>query len=208
VPVKLAKFWQQWFGSAPPTAAEPPPRVEPLSDSDCDFLFTQVLEGVSHGWDSHRLQRFFARTGDRADITHWVNWLNRYGAKVLSAPVPDLELAKRLDRFAVQVQHLPGLLEMGAAAYAIATQLRERQIDGAVWEYDGPDSILGAGTPDEPLTAADRPGVEPLTLEELFERLRQDPELRRRIAAQVGIDSDDPLVIVQALATKLRPLGT
>lgn len=179
-----------------------------MSDTDCDFLFGQVLEGVAHGWDSHRIQRFFAATQERADMTHWVHWLQRYGARVLSAPTPDLNLAQRLQLLAVQTQHLPGVLEIGAAAYAIAVQIRERQAGGVVWEYDGPDGIFSTGTPQEPLTTPEQPGAETLTLEELFERLRQDPELRRRVAAQVGTDSEDPLVIVQALAVKLRPPGT
>ncbi len=205
--MNLGKFWQQLRGQPQSATPDAEPTVAPLSDADCEYLFSQVLEGVAHGWDGARVEKFFDRTRDRADLTHWVTWLQRYSQQVLSAPAPDRELAKRLERLAVVTQHLPGTLEIGAAAYALALRIRDRQETGTVWEYDGPDGVFSTGTPEEPLTTPDRPGVETLTLEELLERLRNDPELRRRIAAQVGIESDDPLVIIQALATKLRPPG-
>ncbi|NJL01235.1 MAG: hypothetical protein HC910_11995 [Spirulinaceae cyanobacterium SM2_1_0] len=207
--MNLAKLWQKIRSRSEPAAPNTAtPAIAPLSDADCDFLFNQLLEGVAHGWDGGRVEQFFDHTRDRAKISHWLDWLQRYGERLTTAATPDPELAKRLEQLAAQVQRTPHLVEFGASAQAIAQQLRTRQTTGVVWEYDGPDSIFSRGTPQEPLTTPGQPGVETLTLDELFERLQIDPELRRRIAAQVGVESDDPLVIVQALAVKLRPPGT
>jgi hypothetical protein len=40
---------------------QPPP---PLTDTDYEFLFTQLLERVAHGWQQARVLRFFEKLYD------------------------------------------------------------------------------------------------------------------------------------------------
>ncbi|MCW6038325.1 hypothetical protein K4A83_18890 [Spirulina subsalsa FACHB-351] len=209
----IKKAWQRLFGRSTSTGvstslvtpeSEPAPS-SPLSDSDLEFLFTQLLEGVSHGWQSHRVQKFFEQSQERVNYVQWVNWLQGFGGKVLASGAPNLELARRLELLAVQTQYLEkGWAEVGAVAYAIASQLFQRESQGVVWEYDGPDvGVSEPGLSSLPFTPDVGEGQEVLTLEQLVERMTEQPELRNAIAQQAGIESDDPQAIVQALVQTL-----
>jgi hypothetical protein len=37
----------------------------PLTDTDYEFLYMQLLDGVAHGWHEGRILRFFEKLGDR-----------------------------------------------------------------------------------------------------------------------------------------------
>lgn len=207
----LQKLWQ-WLKSlfqrlfnpskAAPVPVSPPdtpPPPKPLTDIDIEFLFTQLLEGVVHGWQSHRIQKFFEQSEDRISFVDWVNWLERFGQRVLDSPTYNLELARRLDLLARQAQYLEnGWAEVAAVSAAISSQLFQRQIQGDVWEYDGPDGEMPPGP--APHLAG---GQEVMTLEQLLERMTEDADLRQAIAQQVGIESDDPQILIQALVETL-----
>ncbi|MBP0020640.1 MAG: hypothetical protein J7647_24180 [Cyanobacteria bacterium SBLK] len=166
-------------------------RTPELGDRDYEFLFDQVLEGVAHGWQAPRIKQFFEQTRDRISVTQWVHWLGEFGQKAANAPNPDRELARRLDLLARQTQYLPEIQEIGAASLAIAQQLLQQVPRGEVWEYDGPDLSADA-VPPQPQSVV-------FTLEELHAKLKEDDNFRRAIAQQIGINSDDPMVILQAV---------
>ena len=172
-----------------------PPSSPPLSDSDYEFLFNQVLEGVAHGWQAPRVKQFFEQTQDRITFTQWVNCLLKFGQRMVNAPQSDRELARRLDLLARQTQNLPGIMEIGVASLSISQQLLRQTPQGEVWEYDGPD------------LAADATGSQPanvvFTLEELHAKLTEDANFRQAIAQQLGINSDDPMVILQAITHQI-----
>ncbi|MDB9312522.1 hypothetical protein PN462_05345 [Spirulina sp. CS-785/01] len=197
----LKTLWKRLFSRSPqqptPERVEHPPQGEaslpPLSDTDLEFLFNQLLEGVANGWQTNRVKRFFEQTEDRVSCQEWIEWLKRFAQRVLSSPQPNPELARRLLLVAVRTQNLPVYGEVGALSNAISQELQKRMAKGEVWEYDGPD----AGE-------AEQPQMETLTLEELHERLKQDENLRSAIARQVGVESDDPMVLLQALTEQLQ----
>ncbi|MDB9496617.1 hypothetical protein PN441_03625 [Spirulina major CS-329] len=139
----LKRLWQRLTGrrtSPPPAPVPPTPTApQPLSATDYEFLFTQLLEGVSHGWTAPRIEKFFDQVSDRTTLTDWVNWLLGFGQSAIASPHPNLELARRLDLLARQTQNIPNISEIGAVSNAISTQLMLRQSGGVVWEYDGPD---------------------------------------------------------------------
>lgn len=162
-----------------------------LSDSDYEFLFEQLLEGVGHGWQAPRIQRFFEQLGEQGRHDLWVDWMHRFASKVLSSPSPQTELTERLILLANQTQYLPKLNEVGAMAHAIAKGLQQRQSQNPIWEYDGGD--FGGNA------AEQSQQVETLTMDELLVRLQQDEALARQVALQLGLDSSDPSAILKAL---------
>jgi hypothetical protein len=166
-----------------------------LNDSDYEFLFSQVLEGVAHGWQAPRIQQFFEQTQDRITLTQWVNWLIKFGQKAVNSPSSDRELARRLDLLARQTQYLPGIMEIGAASLAISQQLLRQTPQEEVWEYDGPDLAADA--------TSSQPEPVVFTLEELHAKLKEDTNFRQAIAQQMGIESDDPMVILQAVTHQI-----
>lgn len=180
--------------------------LPPLADSDYEYLFRQLLEGVGHGWDQQRVSRWFEGLKGRITEADWVGWLRRFGERVLASPAPNDELAMRLVHLADQAQSTPALQEIGNLAYDIGRQLLNRDSSGAIWEYEGPDASATESFP--PLTALDQEGeqinqeaaaTETITLDELLERLQQDPNLLQLIAQQLGIETNEPQVIIQEL---------
>ncbi len=143
----LKRWWQRLWGKSP----QSPQRVEsitlpevvatpqPLTATDYEFMFNQLLEGVAHGWQTQRVEKFFKQVGDRATVTDWVNWISTFSQTVLNSPQPNVELARRLELLAIQTQHIPHVSEVGAISYALSTQIMLRQTGGVIWEYDGPD---------------------------------------------------------------------
>jgi tetratricopeptide (TPR) repeat protein len=106
-----------------------------LNDNDYEFLFDQLLEGVAHGWHEGRIVKFFDRLKTRGKSEPWIEWLERFGTKVLTTSVPDRELAARMLLFGQTVQSSPSLKNFGLLAYQIGHQLISNNNDDPVWEY-------------------------------------------------------------------------
>ncbi|MBD2018153.1 hypothetical protein H6F96_29845 [Microcoleus sp. FACHB-53] len=180
--------------------------LPPLADSDYEYLFRQLLEGVGHGWDQQRVSRWFEGLQGRITEADWVAWLRRFGERVLASAAPNDELAMRLVHLADQVNSIPSLHELGNVAYQIGSQLLNRNTNGAIWEYEGPDGLMTQPFPDvaslEPegeQTDEDTSGTETITLDELLVRLQQDPNLLQVVAQQLGIETNEPQVIIEEL---------
>ncbi len=211
----LKRFFQRLLGNQKAPAVfggdhikEPPP---PLSDTDLEFLFTELLEGVHQARGQHWALKWLHNIEHRVPTERWIEWLARFGEKLLASPTPNTELAARM----VQLGELE-VGEVGDVAHNIGTQLLERNQGEPVWEYEGPDAQIGTFT-----SAADT-GVEnfpteqifqttdeiqnlpegefqTVTLDELLILMQQDENLRLMIAQQLGIESEDPQMIIQAL---------
>ena len=208
----LKGLFQRLFGTSPQastnrrerqTEVEAPP---PLADSDYEYLFRQLLEGVAHGWQQERVLRWFETLKGRTTQAEWIAWLRRFGERVLASPAPNNELATRLVQVGEMTQSLPSIGTIGEVAYDIGRQLLIRQTSGSVWEYDGPDAQATAPSPSQAVPTQETEQINPeasptetITLDELMVRLQQDDNLRQLVAQQLGIETTDPLVIIEEL---------
>ena len=211
----LKKLFQSLFGRKQTTSKsrgnvekEPAP---PLSDTDLEFLFNELLQGVHQARGEAWAQKWLHNIEHRITTQDWVEWLGRFGDRLLASPTPNNEMAARL----VQLGEL-GVGEIGDVAYNIGMQLLTRNEGEPVWEYEGPDAFSTPLTSEvaAPVSeSADAPENLPegeyqtVTLEQLFVMLQEDENLRQQIAQQLAVETDDPQVLVEALISQLYPAG-
>ncbi|WP_335164549.1 hypothetical protein [Nostoc sp.] len=211
----LKKLFQSLFGGKQ-TASKSRENVQkepapPLSDTDLEFLFNELLQGVHQARGEAWARKWLHNIEHRISTERWVEWLGRFGDRLLASPTPNNEIAARL----VQLGELD-IGEIGDVAYSIGMQLLTRNQGEPIWEYEGPDAV-STTFPSEPtdaiLESADAPENLPegesqtVTLEELFVMLQEDENLRQQIAQQLAVETDDPQVLVQALISQLYPAG-
>lgn len=180
---------------------------KPLSDADYEFIFSQLLDGVAHGWHEGRILKFFDQLGDRGKARHWVSWLERFGETVLSSTAPNLQLAERLLRLGSMAQSFPQIASIGEVAYGIGRQLYSREAGATIWEYAGEDNIIESATDvieNRVSTLPSGTESETISLEELLARLQQEPDFRENLAAQFGIDSQDPQDIIDTMVSRFQ----
>lgn len=173
-----------------------PDRVEPpqLVDADYEFLFMQLLEGVAHGWPQERVLKFLGDLEGRTTEAQWLAWLRRFGERLLASPAPNNELAARM----VRLGEL-GCGQLGEVAYEIGMQLLLRESRQAPTKQT-PTPLPVQETPIQEPEAVEE--AQPVTLDELFGMLQQDEGLVQQIADQMGIDTSDPQMLIQALLNK------
>jgi hypothetical protein len=197
---------------------EPPP---PLSDTDLEFLFNELLEGVYQMRGQTWALKWLNNLEKRVPTSRWVEWLQRFGNKLLASSSPNNELAARL----VQLGEL-GVGEIGDVAYDIGMQILTRNQPEPIWEYAEPDSQQKSfqsiqnlenhqnsqhhnysetfnGSPQESTPMPADGEFQTVTLEELFDMMQHDGQLRQLIAQQVGVETDDPEIIMQVLVDQL-----
>lgn len=178
--------------------------VPPLTDTDLEFLFNELIEGVHQARGKDWAQKWLHNIEHRVSTERWVEWLRRFGERLLASPTPNNELAARF----VQLGDL-GVGEVGNVAYEIGMQLLTRNQGEPVWEYDGPDagkttlpSQNNSPVEEEVSQKENLPteeGTQTVTLDQLFIMLQQDQNLRQQIAQQLAIETDDPELIIQEL---------
>ncbi|MBR8830959.1 MAG: hypothetical protein N5P05_001899 [Chroococcopsis gigantea SAG 12.99] len=174
-----------------------------LTDTEYEFLFMQLLEGVAHGWHEGRIAKFFERLGPRGNQRQWVEWLTGFGERLQASAAINQQLGVRIMRLGELTQSFPGLELLGATAYGIGRQMLTRDADTLIWEYDGFDNS-GTEIPQSDLSYSyqatpESDNTETLTVEELYGRLQDNPELAATMAAQYGLQSSDPEDIIAAL---------
>ena len=113
----------------------------PLTDTDYEFLWLQLLEGVAHGWHSQKLVNFFTDLGDRGKEELWISWLNRFEEKLLATSSPNQQLGSRMLQFGQKTQTHYQLKNIGAKSYNIGRKLVNRKLGSVIWEYDGADVL-------------------------------------------------------------------
>jgi tetratricopeptide (TPR) repeat protein len=163
-----------------------------LADTDYEFLFMQLLEGVAHGWHEGRILKFFQKVEERSSQRDWVNWLESFGAKVLGTNAPNQQLAIRMIRLGELARAFPEIEQIGDTSYSIGRELYYRNSAEVIWEYTGPDE-----NPEPEATPL--PAPQALSEEELYHQLEKDSILAKQIAHQLGLESADPATIVEAL---------
>jgi len=97
---RLARWWKtlwQKLRGFPPSAGSDAPVGPPLSYTHYEFLFHELLEGVStQGWGQAEIRDFFRQWQERTTEREWLGWLERFGERVLGSRAPNLELAERM----------------------------------------------------------------------------------------------------------------
>ncbi|MBR8835135.1 MAG: hypothetical protein DSM106950_14155 [Stigonema ocellatum SAG 48.90 = DSM 106950] len=203
----IKKIFQRLFGAKQTPAKaggdvqkQAPP---PLNDTDLEFLFMELLEGVHQARGQAWAQKWLHNIEHRVSTERWVAFLQHFGERLLASPTPNNEMASRM----VNLGEL-GVGEVGDVAYDIGMQLLTRTGGEPIWEYDGPDAQRSTfPTPQTTHLQVEAGNVEnppegelqTITVEELLVMLEQDENLRLLIAQQMGIETDDPQIIVQAL---------
>ncbi|WP_445634888.1 hypothetical protein [Nostoc sp. DSM 114161] len=211
----LKKLFRSLFGGKQ-TASKARGNVQkqpapPLTDTDLEFLFNELLQGVHQARGEAWARKWLHNIEHRITTERWVEWLRRFGDKLLASPTPNNEMAARL----VQLGEL-GIGEITDVAYNIGMQLLKRNQGEPVWEYEGPDAV-STTLPSPPAVPVSQEAYEEenlpegeyqtVTLEELFVMLQQDENLRHQIAQQLAVETDDPQVLVQALISQLYSGG-
>lgn len=208
----LKNLFQRLFGKQQTTPKgeanvpkQPPP---PLTDTDLEFLFTQLLEGVHQARGQAWAQKWLHNIEHRVSTERWVEWLQRFGDKLLASSSPNNELASRL----IQLGELE-IGEVGDVAYDIGMRLLTRNAGEPIWEYNGPDATPAPALP-TPTSNQEGEVVEleefpegeyqTVTLDQLLVLLEHDENLRRQIAEQVGVETEDPQIIIQALLSQFQ----
>lgn len=184
-----------------------------LADSDYEYLFRQLLEGIAHGWQQDRIIKWFEGMKGRTPLDEWASWLRRFGERVLASPALNNELAGRLVQLGEKTMPVKSLQEIGEVAYSIGTQLLDRNPKEPIWEFDGSDAAFLDSVEDESSLEPEVEGeaeveqqvpTEMITLDELFVRLQEDPMLVQMIAQQVGIETTDPQVVLEAVVNQFQ----
>ncbi|PSF39366.1 hypothetical protein C7H19_00845 [Aphanothece hegewaldii CCALA 016] len=182
--------------------------LPPLTATDYEFLFMQLLEGIAHGWHEGRVLKFFHALDDRSRPRDWVIWLEGFGEKVRSSTAPNQILAVRMIRLGELAQSFPEIEQIGVTSMKIGQEIYAKSTENVVWEYEGPDLAENAVIAEVPfLPSTDTPDPESsqtLTLDELFTRLQNDPELASLMSEQLGLQTADPTTIIQTLVEQFQ----
>ncbi len=172
--------------------------LPPLTDTDYEFLFSQLLEGVSRGWHQGRVLKFFEQLENRTKQRDWLEWLDRFGQRVLDSSAPNHQLAARMMRLGELAQSIPRLTKIGDLCYGIGRQIFTRNSEGEGWEYQGTEIDEALQT--EPNFANNN--QEPLTIEQVFGLLQENTEFAQEVSAQLGIDTLEPQKILDVWLEK------
>ncbi len=236
----LKNIWQsfvRWFrklfggGTGKAINRVPAAELPPLDDTDREYLFMQLLEGVAHGWQQPRAIGFFNKIRQRVRKSEWLEWLERFGQNLLAAPVANYELAGRM----VQLGQLD-CGEIGDLAGEYGARLLDRQAEEyplellPIMEFSDSETELvearnlnfdevpmellidndplfaersaGAAYPPEPEQLGS--DTREITLEEFSAMLYKDPGLVAELADQFQIDTTDPQVIINAVVAQMQ----
>ncbi len=227
----LKRFFKQLFnqlfnqGKKTKTKKEKVEEKE-LTDTDYEFLFMQLLEGVSHGWHQGQIVKFFERLETRANRAQWIAWLKRFQAKILNSNAPNQELASRMVYFSQVTESIPNLENFSNTVYKIGNQILSKITSNPIWEYSGVDSnspnyinsthstnAVSLEKNTKPTTDSNspqpqgQPQGEVIRIDELLVKLQEDANLVTQMAQQLGIETTDPSKIIETLINQLNTVN-
>lgn len=229
----IKNFFRRLFGGkhkssvTPSETKKPPP---PLNNTDLEFLFTELLEGVHQARGQSWALKWLRNIENRVSTERWLDWLDNFGDKLLAAPTPNNELASRM----IQLGELE-IGDVGDLAYDIGMELLTRNQSDQILEYEGPDIVTNTPPNNAPANNIPQNNTPPTTqtpqqtvqiqeeeineenlpegeyqtvsLEQLYEMIQQDENLRQMVAQQLGVDTDDPELIMQKLINQYYEAG-
>jgi hypothetical protein len=236
----LKNIWQsfvRWFrklfggGTGKAINRVPAAELPPLDDTDREYLFMQLLEGVAHGWQQPRAIGFFNKIRQRVRKSEWLEWLERFGQNLLAAPVANYELAGRMVQLGQldcgEIGDLAGeygarLLDRQAEEYPLEllpimefsdstaepVEIRDLNFDEVPMELlidnDPLSTERSAESPYPPAPEQHSSDTREITLEEFSAMLYKDPGLVAELADQFQIDTTDPQVIINAVVAQMQ----
>ncbi|WP_198017814.1 tetratricopeptide repeat protein [Oscillatoria acuminata] len=174
---------------------EPIRDLHPLSNSELEHYFLQLLDGIHKGWQQVKVRRFFEAFSDRVTDERWSDWLQQFGSNLLASPAPNQELARRLQRLGEL-----GYGSVSTTARQIATQLLGREAP----------SDIHRETPvpnEEPAQNADLTGTQTASTELNLGEISNSVESSETAVPELGAESAQ-LETVPGLAVSLDELGT
>ena len=207
------RLFRSWFGGQKTRSHVgdniPEKPAPPLTDTDLEFLFNELIEGVHQAKGQEWAQKWLYNIEHRVSTERWVEWLRGLGEKLLASPQPNNELAARF----VQLGDL-GVGEVGNVAYEIGMQLLTRNQGEPIWEYEGPDAVntnlpspTKSPVEEKVVQEENSPSEEAtqtVTLDQLLIMLQEDQKLRQQISQQLAIETDDPQLIIQELINQFH----
>jgi tetratricopeptide (TPR) repeat protein len=148
----MAGWLKKLLSPSPGRGQAPILDLPPLTDSDFEFLFDQLLQGTARGWQPDRLEVFMADLGVRGKVTAWEDWLERYSTKILTQAQPPQQhlVGTRLLFLSNTFRNSPKLERLAKAFATTGQQLvsGRGKIRAEIWEYDGADALAEAAPPD------------------------------------------------------------
>lgn len=177
-----------------------------FTDEDYEYVFSQLLEGVAHGWQAKRILKFLGQLADRTTMSDWLVWLESYENKLMEDKGGNYTTAARMVRLGEIGKFVPQLQKMAAKAHDLGEKWLNRRAGVAVWEYEGSDAELPEVAVEsnteqnlDSSSSAANNELQTVTLEELQTMLQQNPDLVQQVAQQLGVETQEPEVIIQAL---------
>ncbi len=228
----IENFFQRLFGKRQKSSqiegniqSQPPP---PLNDTDLEFLFTELLEGVNQARGQAWALKWLHNLEHRVSQERWLQWLEGFGDRLMASSTPNNELASRM----VELGELE-VGDVGDYAHDIGMDLLTRNQKEPIFEYEGPDATPSPFSTDSPdisnfelggesvftgdmtshpviTTGEDEDDNPPdgeyqtVSLDELLLMLQQDRNLCQQIAQQLGLNTEDPETIIQALVNQFE----
>lgn len=202
----IGRIWQQlvrlfrtvWGGfksSSQRSELQPIRDIHPLSDSELEHYFLQLLDGIHKGWQQVKVRRFFEAFSDRVTDDRWSNWLRQFGRRLLASPATNHELARRLQRLGEL-----GYGEVSTAARQIATELLAK---------DAPSDLSYEPPPQnqEGVQNAEAPGVQTASTQLPLSEI-SDPIESAENAVPSLFPESAQMETTPALAVSLDELGT
>ncbi|MDJ0674909.1 MAG: hypothetical protein QNJ36_05950 [Calothrix sp. MO_167.B42] len=227
----IKNFFQRLFGKRQKSSqiegniqSQPPP----LSDTDLEFLFTELLEGVNQAKGQAWAIKWLQNLEHRVPEERWLQWLEGFSDRLMASSTPNNELASRM----VELGELE-VGDVGDYAHDIGMDLLTRNQKEPIFEYEGPDatpspfstdstdandfalgeeSIFTGDMSSHPIITTGEDEADNLpegeyqtvSLDELFSMLQQDRNLCQQIAQQLGIKTEDPEAIIQELINQFN----
>lgn len=91
------------------------------TDTECEALFLQLLEGVSQGWSRGSIQGYFiAKNIKEAEL---LPWFDGFGSQLLENPLDHEELARRLVRFSEETVSVPSFQTLSLRAGEVGREI-------------------------------------------------------------------------------------
>ncbi|NEO74686.1 hypothetical protein [Moorena sp. SIO3H5] len=143
----IKNFFQRLFGKQQKSSQiegniQSPP---PLSDTDLELLFTELLEGVHQAKGQAWALKWLKNLEHRVPEERWLQWLEGFGERLMAVSTPNNELASRM----VELGDLE-VGDVGDYAHDIGMDLLTRNQKEPIFEYEGPDATPSPFATDSP----------------------------------------------------------